>query len=212
MSQMAGDVIGALIMQLIPVLFRQSADPDDLGCFRRFWYYLLSKPYTLSVTLFTWILFNLGMVTPLLPVAITAQVLMGTTFASWNLIHWQTWNHVFSHDGCVGMQTFAPFAAGMHRLTQSITICEVYSCKWSTDMNLFYSMGDSQVFLSLQVLCRNADAVGGSVAGVLATWLFSLDPAAPFAFGAGMACNSAFCFERGQSHRSQVFAFRSGSG
>ena len=83
MSQMAGDVLGALIMQLIPVLFRQSADPDDLGCFRRFWYYLLSKPYTLTVTLFTWILFNLGMVTPSLPVAITAQVLMGTTFASW---------------------------------------------------------------------------------------------------------------------------------
>ena len=79
--------------------------------------------------------------------------------------------------------------------TICITICEVYSCKWSTDMNLFYSLGDSQVFLSLQAWCQIADAVGGSVAGVLATWLFSLDPAAPFAFGAGMACNSVSIFE-----------------
>ena len=81
---MAGDVVGALTMQLIPVLFRQSADPDDLGCFRRFWYYLLSKPYTLSVALFTWILFNIEMLIPSLPVVISAQVLVGATFASWN--------------------------------------------------------------------------------------------------------------------------------
>ena len=46
------------------------------------------------------VLFNLGMVSPSLPVAITAQIFMGTTF--------------------------------------------VYSCKWSTDMNLYYSLGDSQ--------------------------------------------------------------------
>ena len=144
MTQMAGDVVGALAMQVIPLLFRQSANPDDLGYFRRFWYYLLSKPYTLSVTLFTWILFNLAMMTPSLPVAIAAQVLVGTTF--------------------------------------------VYSCKWSTDMSLFYSMGDSRVFLSLQERCRNADAIGGCVAGILATGLFSLDPAAPFICGAAMAC------------------------
>ena len=55
------------------------------------------------------------------------------------------------------------------------------------DMNLFYSLGDSEVFLSLQVLCRNADAIGGSFAGILATWLFSINPSAPFIFGTGMA-------------------------
>eukprot|EP00438_Fugacium_kawagutii_P001943 Skav226038 [mRNA] locus=scaffold2502:166242:172291:- [translate_table: standard] len=48
-------------------------------------------------------------------------------------------------------------------------------------------MDTPSVFLSLQVLCRNADAIGGSVAGVLATWLFSLDPAAPFALGTALA-------------------------
>ena len=68
---------------------------------------------------------------------------------------------------------------------------KVYSCKWSTDLNLFYSSGNSQVFLSLQVLCRNADAVGGSIAGLLATWLYSFDPAAPFLFGAALSCNWA---------------------
>ena len=159
MTQTAGDVVGALAMQAIPLLFRQSANPDDLGCFRRFWYYLLSKPYTLSLTLFTWILFNLGMMTSSLPVAIAAQVLVGTTF--------------------------------------------VCSCKWSTDMSLLYSMGDSRVFLSLQERCRNADAIGGCMAGILATWLFSLDPAAPFLFGAAMACvvfhiyTVAFCLRAG---------------
>jgi hypothetical protein len=32
---------------------------------------------------FTWVLFNGGLVTPILPLAITAQVLMGTTYVSW---------------------------------------------------------------------------------------------------------------------------------
>lgn len=66
---------------------------------------------------------------------------------------------------------------------------QVYTAKFATDMNLFYSMGDSQVFLTLQVYCRNAEAVGGSIGGVLAVWLFTMDPAAPFAFSAGLSCN-----------------------
>ena len=144
MTQMAGDVWGALALQLVPFLFSRPSDPDNLGCCGRICHCLLSKPYTLSMTLFTWILFDLAMVIPSLPVTIAAQVLVGATF--------------------------------------------VYSCKWSTDMNLFYSMGDSRVFLSLQAWCQNADSIGGSMSGLLAMWLFSLDPAAPFAFGAVMAC------------------------
>lgn len=37
MTQMAGDVIGALAMQLIPALFGNgdTIDPDELGCFRQ---------------------------------------------------------------------------------------------------------------------------------------------------------------------------------
>ena len=58
----------------------------------------------------------------------------------------------------------------------------VYSSKWSTDMNLFYSLGDSNVFLTLQVYCRNAEAIGG----LLGTYLFTLNPIAPFAFSTGL--------------------------
>ena len=54
-------------------------------------------------------------------------------------------------------------------------------------MNLFYSLGDSKVFLALQVLCRNADAIGGGLGGMFGTWLFTLDPTLPFVFGTGWA-------------------------
>jgi len=59
----------------------------------------------------------------------------------------------------------------------------VYSSKWSTDMNLFYSLGDSSVFLTLQVYCRNAEAIGG----LLRTYPFTLNPIAPFAISTGLA-------------------------
>ena len=45
-------------------------------------HHLTSQPYNLSFALFTWVLFNGGMVSPILPVAITAQILMGTTYVS----------------------------------------------------------------------------------------------------------------------------------
>ena len=160
-TQMAGDVLGALLMQLIPVLFRQTSAPDNLGFCGWLWHCLLSKPYGLSITLFTWILLNLAMVTPWLPVAFVAQVLMGATFA--------------------------------------------YSCKWSTDMNLLYSFGSSQVFLSLEVLCRNAEAAGGSLAGILAIWLYSFNKAAPFLFGALLACTIFLAYTIG-------FCLRAGFG
>ena len=55
MTQMAGDVCGGLRLQLVPFLFSRPSDPDNLGCCGRFCHCLLSKPYTLSMTLFTWI-------------------------------------------------------------------------------------------------------------------------------------------------------------
>ena len=64
---------------------------------------------------------------------------------------------------------------------------QVYASKWVCDMNTFYSMGDSTVFLSLQVVCRNAEALGGAVAGVISIWLFTLDPVAPFLFAAALS-------------------------
>lgn len=63
----------------------------------------------------------------------------------------------------------------------------VYASKWISDMNTFYSMGDSTVFLSIQVVCRNAEALGGAVAGIISVWLFTLDPLAPFFFAAALS-------------------------
>mmetsp|Transcript_3286 Transcript_3286/g.5494 ORF Transcript_3286/g.5494 Transcript_3286/m.5494 type:complete len:108 (-) Transcript_3286:172-495(-) len=54
-------------------------------------------------------------------------------------------------------------------------------------MNTFYSMGDSTVFLSLQVVCRNAESLGGALAGFMSIWLFTLDPLAPFFFAAALS-------------------------
>ncbi|CAK9104398.1 unnamed protein product [Durusdinium trenchii] len=56
----------------------------------------------------------------------------------------------------------------------------VFAVKASTDMNLFYSLGDSQVFLAMQVLCRNADSLGCVLAGFVAFSLYELEPLGPF--------------------------------
>ena len=77
----------------------------------------------------------------------------------------------------------------------------VYSSKWSTDMNLFYSLGDSNVFLTLQVYCRNAEAIGG----LLGTYLFTLNPIEPFAFSTGLAvlCLVLYTVESAEAKRSR---------
>ena len=142
-AQTAGDVMAAIAMQVIPAIFPDNFDEDEAGPIRRFFHYMVSQPYTLTTTLLTWVLFNAGMMSPWLPLAIVAQVFMGSSY--------------------------------------------VYSSKWSTDMNLFYSLGDSNVFLTLQVYCRNAEAIGGSISGLLGTYLFTLNPIAPFAFSTGLA-------------------------
>ena len=73
-------------------------------------------------------------------------------------------------------------------LSWLVTLChQVYTSKWACDMNLFYSLGDSNVFLTLQTYYRSADALGGCLAGIAGTYLFTLDPAAPFAFAAFIA-------------------------
>jgi len=143
LAQTSGDVMAALMMQVIPFLMPGDYDPDAAGPCSRFFHNLTSQPYTISCVLAAWVVFNACMISPWLPLAIVAQVLMGTSF--------------------------------------------VYSCKWSTEMNLFFSLGDSKVFLALQVLCRNADAIGGGLGGMFGTWLFTLDPALPFVFGTGWA-------------------------
>ena len=139
LAQTAGDVMAAFMMQVIPFLMPDGYDKAEAGPCRRFWHSLTSQPYTLTCVLFSWIVFNACLISPWLPIAIVAQVFMGTSF--------------------------------------------VYSCKWSTDMSLFYSLGDSQVFLAIQVFRRNAEAVGGGLAAIFATWLFTFGPTIPFIFG-----------------------------
>lgn len=149
LAQSAGDVTAAIAMQVIPFFCNNELnefneqDPEDLGCVRRFLRHITSQPYNLSWILALWVLFNLGLISPVLSLAIVSQVLMGTVY--------------------------------------------VYSSKWVTDMNLFYSLGDAKVFMTLQVYCRNAEALGGSVAGLWAVWLFTLDPMAPYSFSVAMA-------------------------
>eukprot|EP00913_Durusdinium_trenchii_P033563 g31421.t1 len=72
------------------------------------------------------------------------------------------------------------------------------------EINLFYSLGDSQVFLILQVLSRNADCLGGMLVGYLGLALYELEPISPFLFSgcvstvafivytAGMYCRVGF--------------------
>ena len=79
----------------------------------------------------------------------------------------------------------------MRRIHLGFMTSEVYSSKWTTDMNLFYSLGDPKLFLNLQVLCRNADAVGGTIGGVLGNFLYTVDPVGPFIFTCGLACDLA---------------------
>ena len=142
LAQTAGDVMAALMMQVIPFLMPGGYDPDEAGPCSRFWHSLTSQPYTISCVLVSWMVFNACLISPWLPVAIVAQVFMGTSY--------------------------------------------VYSCKWSTDMSLFYSLGDSKVFLAIQVLCRNADALGGGLGSIFGTWLFTFGPTVPFIFGTGV--------------------------
>ena len=74
--------MAAIAMQVIPVFFNTDYDPDELSGCKRYLHYLFSKPYNLSFILVTWIIWNLGMMSPWLPVAIVAQVFMGTTYVS----------------------------------------------------------------------------------------------------------------------------------
>eukprot|EP00434_Breviolum_minutum_P000100 symbB.v1.2.000087.t2/scaffold14.1/size489596/12 len=140
-AQTAGDVMAAIMMQVIPFMMPDGYDPDEMGPCSRFWHSLTSQPYTITCVLVAWMVFNACLVSPWLPIAIVAQVFMGTSY--------------------------------------------VYSCKWSTDMSLFYSLGDSKVFLAIQVLCRNADSLGGGLGSIFGTYLFTVGPTVPFIFGTG---------------------------
>ena len=135
MAQTSGDLVAAIAIQVLPFVMPE-IDPDEAGFFGRHFHYLTSPPYGLGLTLFVWVLCNLGMMSPLLPITITAQVLMGTN--------------------------------------------SVFNAKMSTEMNLFYSLGDPDIFMKLQVFCRTAEAMGGITVGIIVTGLYGVDPFAPY--------------------------------
>ena len=70
------------MMQVLPVFFSSDYNPDELGCFWQCFHHLTAQPYNLTFILSTWILFNLGLTVPSLPVAIVAQIFMGTTYVA----------------------------------------------------------------------------------------------------------------------------------
>ena len=135
LAQTSGDLVAAIAIQVLPFVMPE-IDPEEAGFFGRHFHYLTSPPYGVGLTLLGWVLCNLGMMSPLLPITITAQVLMGTN--------------------------------------------SVFGAKMSTEMNLFYSLGDPGIFMKLQVLCRNADAIGGITVGLIVTGLYAVDPFAPY--------------------------------
>ena len=113
----------------------------EAGCFQRNWHFITSQPYNVSLNLVAWIVLNLCIIIPVLPVAVTAHVLMSS--------------------------------------------CYVYLQKNNMEMNLFYSLGEQELFLNLQFMAKNFQAAGGLVAGLGAA-LYSIDPRVPFLF-AGVA-------------------------
>jgi len=155
MAQTGGDIIAATVIKVVPLLFSADFDPVEAGWFLRNWHFIISQPYNVTLNLVAWIVLNLCIITPVLPVAVTAQVLMSS--------------------------------------------CYVYLQKNNMEMNLFYSLGEQQLFLTLQFMAKNFQAAGGLLAGLGAAALYSIDPRIPFLFAAGTALltsvlwTSGFC-------------------
>ena len=78
----------------------------------------------------------------------------------------------------------------------------VYTAKFSTEMNLFYSLGDSAMFLTLQVWCKTAHSLGACVGCFLGPLLYAqLSPVAPFLVGAALSAVILMVYTLYFSHR-----------
>ncbi|CAK9018405.1 Uncharacterized protein SCF082_LOCUS14077 [Durusdinium trenchii] len=151
LAQSAGDLTAAIMMKLLGAA---TDDDEEAGILRR----LTKQPYSLSCLLFIWLLCNLGMTSPWLPLAVTAQVIMGTVY--------------------------------------------VYTSKLTTDLNLFYSLGDQSLFLHLQVWCKNVEALGGCAASFLGPLLFeAVSPFFPFFVSATFSTVTFILFTSGFCQR-----------
>ena len=122
LAQTAGDLMAVVMMKVLPN--KVDDETEDVGFLKR----CMMQPYNISCFLLGWILCNLGMISPWLPVAVTAQVVMGTVF--------------------------------------------VYVVKSGVDLNVFYSLGDSDLYLKMMLFCRNAEALGGCAASLAGPLLY----------------------------------------
>ncbi|CAK9057545.1 unnamed protein product [Durusdinium trenchii] len=151
LAQTAGDLVAAVMMKLLRSDVEEVENPSFL---RR----MTMQPYNIVCLLFCWILCNLGMISPLLPVAVAAQVIMGTVF--------------------------------------------VYIMKMTNDLNLFFSMGDTSLYLTLQVYCKNAEACGGCISSFLGPFLFArVNPFFPFVVSTAMSTLTFVLFTAGFCQR-----------
>ena len=59
----------------------------------------------------------------------------------------------------------------------------VFSFGAATDMALFFSLGDGNIFMTLQLLKQHGESIGSGIACFASTFLYdALDPNAPFVF------------------------------
>eukprot|EP00435_Cladocopium_sp_Y103_P070253 s317_g34.t2 len=131
-AQSSGDLTAAFLMKLLPGGSNHD-ESSAVGCCRR----IFMEPYNLSWLVLLWVLCNLGMASPWLAAAVTAQVLMGSLF--------------------------------------------VYNAKFTTDLNLFYSLGDNGIFLTMQVWSKTAHAISACLSSFCAPVIYSeVSPVAPF--------------------------------
>ena len=122
LAQTAGDLTAAIMMKVLPN--NVDEEVEEVGVLKR----LTMQPYNLSCLLVCWVFCNAGMISPLLPIAVTAQIVMGTVY--------------------------------------------VYTLKMISDLNLFYSLGDSDMFLKFAVYCKNAEALAACVASFFGPFLY----------------------------------------
>ena len=78
----------------------------------------------------------------------------------------------------------------------------VFFAKTLTDLNLFFSLGESDIFMKLQVQCRNADSFAVLIASSGGLTLYeNFFPESPFVVAFGVACTVFTVFTLGFCHR-----------
>ncbi|CAE7251541.1 unnamed protein product [Symbiodinium natans] len=78
LAQTSGDILAALAISLY--LKRKVVDLKETRGMRWLWYATTGQPYNVSCWMVIWVFLNLAIASPLLPISVVAQVLMGTAY------------------------------------------------------------------------------------------------------------------------------------